>query len=108
MRAIGTEMINFGFGLPVLYFAFAGVVLNRLTPAGAIFVSVLSFLLIALGREVRVRAAQPNNQSADAARFVRNNASGDSIDHDTHPSDLGSAKRLESRKTPVDPTRRIA
>ena len=108
MRAIGTEMINFGFGLPVLYFAFAGVVLNRLTPAGAVVVGVLSFLLIALGREVRVRAALPNNALADAARRVGNNASDDTIDDDTHPSDLGSTERFESSEVRVDSTRRIA
>ena len=103
MRTIGTEMINFGFGLPVLYFAFAGVVLNSLRPAGAMVVGVLSFLLIALGREIRVRAAQPNNESADAARLVRSNASGDAVDDDTHPSDLGSTEGFETREIGVRP-----
>ena len=108
MRAIGTEMLTLGLGMPVLYFAVAGVAFNNLTPAGAILVGALSFILIAVGRDLRVRAALPNNASADAARLVRNNASSDAIDHNTYPSNLGSAKRLEPRKTPVDPTRRIA
>ena len=108
MRAIGTEMITFGAGLPVLYFAFAGVVLNSVSPVGAIVVASLSFVLIALGREVRVRGAQPNTKSTDAARFVGSNASRDAINHDTHPSNVGSAEGLESREIPVDPTRRIA
>jgi len=33
MRAIGTEMITFGAGLPVLYLAAADVFLGGLTPA---------------------------------------------------------------------------
>ena len=108
MRTIGTEMITFGAGLPVLYLSAADVFLGGVTPAGVMFFGTLSFLLIALGRELRVRGAQPKTKSANAARLVGNNASGDAIDHDTYPSNLGSAKRLESRKTPVDPTRRIA
>ena len=92
------RLVTFGVGLPLLYFAFAGVVLNSLTSTEAIFVSALSFFLIALGRKVRVRGAQPNNESAHAARLVGNNAPGHSIDDDPHPSNLGSTERFETRK----------
>ena len=108
MRAIGTEMINLGMGLPVLYLAVAGVALHSLSPSGVIFVGALSFILVALGREVKVRSAQPSNESADAARLVASNASRDTVDDYTHPSNVGSAKRLQPRHTPIDPTRRIA
>ena len=108
MRIIGTEMMTFGAGLPVLYFATADVFLGGLHPGAVMFVALLSFLLIALGHEVRGSGAGPNKKSADAARLVGSNASRDAIDHDTYPSNVGSAKRLEPRHTPVDPTRRIA
>jgi hypothetical protein len=108
MRLIGTEMITFGAGLPVLYLAVVDVFLGGFTPAAVMFVGALSFLLIALGREMRIRGAQPNKASADAARFVGSNPSGDTIDDDTHPSNVGSTERLESREIRVNPARRIA
>lgn len=103
MRAIGTEMVTFGVGLPVLYFAFVGIVLNGLTSAEAMFVGTLSFFLIALGRKVRVRGAEPNNESAHAARVVGNNVSGHSIDDDPHPSNFGSTERFETREIGIRP-----
>ena len=107
MRFIGTEMITFGAGLPVLYLAIADVFLGGFTPAAVIFVGALSFLLIALGREVRVRGAQPSKVSANTARFVGGNASGHTIDDDSHPSNLGSAKRLEAREIRLTPARGV-
>jgi hypothetical protein len=43
----------------VLYLAIADVFLGGFTPAAVMFIGALSFLLIALGREMRVRGAQP-------------------------------------------------
>jgi hypothetical protein len=108
MRAIGTEIMTFGMGLPVLYLASADVFLGGLTPTSVVFVSGLSLVLIALGREMRARGAQSSKQSTDPARLGRGNPSGDAVDYDTHPSNVGSAEGLESRKILVDPTRRIA
>jgi hypothetical protein len=57
MREIGTEMITFGVGLPMLYVAVADAFLGGLATAPTIFVGALSFLLIAFGRKVRLRGA---------------------------------------------------
>ena len=108
MRAIGTELITFGAGLPVLYLVAADVFLGGVTPAAVMFVGTLSFLLIALGRELRARGTRASTKLADAARLVGSDAPRGGIDHDANPANVGRAKGLESRKTPVDPTRLIA
>jgi len=107
MRIIGTEMITFGAGLPVLYLAVADVFLGGFSPTAVIFVGALSFLLIGLGREFRVSGAQPSTASANAARFVGGNASGDAVDDNTHPSNLGSTERFEPGEIRLTPARGV-